>query len=477
MMEGFGVHTFRFIDAGGGSRFVKFHWRPRLGAQSVLWDEACKINGADQDFHRRDLWQAIARGDFPAFEFSVQVFDEAFAERFEFDVLDATKLIPEELVPLQPIGRIVLDRNPDNFFAETEQVAFHPGNLVPGIDVSDDPLLQGRLFSYVDTQLSRLGGPNFHQLPINRPQCPMRNFQRDGHMQMMVPTGRVAYEPNSLAPDGPREDPHRGFVTFAGTTRGLKTRHRSETFADHYSQARMFYRSLTESEKGHMIAAFAFELAKVETVEIRRRMLGHLRLIDVTLLEGVERALGMEGQADIIVPARAPIELAPSPALSLMGKALPTLLGRTVGALVSDGCDGGLIERLRIALERESARLEIIAPKIAGVTTDRGERLQADHALGGGPSGLFDAVVVVTSDAGAAALSDEPRAIDWVRDAYRHLKVIGYVLAAKLLIESALVARDRGVIELDASDGTETFVASAQEGRVWGRERKFRSPD
>ena len=280
MIEGFGVHTFRFIDAKGKSTFVKFHWRPAAGAASVLWDEAVKISGADPDFHRRDLFDAIARGDFPECEFCIQAFDQKTADAFEFDVLDATKLIPEEDVPLEVIGKMVLNRNVDNFFAETEQVAFHPGHVVPGIDFTNDPLLQGRLFSYTDTQLIRLGGPNFHELEINRPRCPMRNFQRDGVKRQNVPTGRVAYEPNSLDPAGPRESAERGFATYAEQESGDKLRIRPESFADHYSQARQFFRSMSEPEQRHIISAFAFELGKVETLAIRKRMLGHLMIID-----------------------------------------------------------------------------------------------------------------------------------------------------------------------------------------------------
>jgi len=491
MIEGFGVHTFRLIDAAGAARFVKFHWRPLLGAQSVIWDEACKINAADPDFHRRDLWSAIDAGDFPEWELSVQVFDEAFAAKFEFDVLDATKLIPEEVLPLRPLGRMTLNRNPDNFFAETEQAAFHPGHLVRGIDVSEDPLLQGRLFSYIDTQLSRLGGPNFEQLPINRPQCPMRNFQRDGHMQMDVPKGRVNYEPNSLDPSGPREDPTRGFVSHgapvssarnaaaAGVDSGGKTRLRPESFADHYSQARMFFRSMSEPEQRHIISAFAFELAKVATVTIRRRMLGHLAIIDDALSAGVEDALGMVGQAQAIVPARQPIDLAPSPALSLVDKAVPTLLHRKVGVLVTDGVDGTLIESLRTALAKEGCRMEIVAPKISGAKTDGGDVLAADHALSGGASVCFDAVVVTGSEDGMRQLCAEAAAIDWVRDAFGHLKVIGVGRGASLLLDKAGIgeeALDEGLVGIAVRGGVNAFVAAAKTGRIWAREPKLRSP-
>ena len=264
-MEGFGVHSFRFVDAGGRSTFVKFHWKPKQGLQSVVWNEAVKINGADPDFHRRDLWDAIGTGDFPEWELGVQLFDDEFADSFDFDILDATKIIPEELVPVRRVGRLVLDRVVDNFFAETEQVAFCTQNVVPGIDFTNDPLLQGRNFSYLDTQLKRLGGPNFTHLPVNAPKCPVAHFQQDGHMAMTNPVGRVNYEPNSWdGGAGPREDPDRGFQTFPEPVDGQKERVRSERFADHYSQARQFYVSQTDVEQQHIIDSFVFELSKCE---------------------------------------------------------------------------------------------------------------------------------------------------------------------------------------------------------------------
>ncbi|NDP47019.1 MAG: catalase [Sulfuriferula multivorans] len=469
MMEGFGVHTFRFIDAQGKSTFVKFHWRPKIGTASVLWDEAVKICGADPDFHRRDLHDAIERGDYPEWELSVQAFDQDEADALPFDILDPTKLIPEELIPLQPIGKMVLDRNPDNFFAETEQVAFHPGHVVPGIDFSDDPLLQGRLFSYLDTQLSRLGGPNFHQLPINRPRCPMHNFQRDAMAQMEVPTGRVNYEPNSLDPESPRENPEAGFTTHPANQSGDKLRQRSPSFMDHYSQARQFYRSMTQPEQDHIVNAFAFELGKVETVAIRRRMLGHIDTVDGALGKQVAAALGMKGQADKIKPATQPIDLQPSPALSMLGKAKPTLAGRMIGILTSDGFDAALLDRLQRAAAKEGAVTQVIAPRIGGVKSSSGEMVQPDHALAGAPSVLFDAVVLAVSEAGAEKLATNPAAIDFIRDAYAHLKVIGCVEAADLLLEKAGIEQDEGVVSLDSNRGASAFIEMAKQGRVWPR--------
>lgn len=479
MMEGFGVHTFRMINAAGKSTFVKFHWRPTIGSSSLIWDEAVKLVGADFDFHRRDLWNAIAAGDFPEFELSVQAFDQKTADGFGFDILDPTKLIPEEIVPLRKIGKMTLDRNPDNFFAETEQVAFHPGHVVPGIDFSNDALLQGRLFSYIDTQLSRLGGPNFQELPINKPVCPMRNFQRDGIMRMAVPKGRDNYEPNSIAPSGPREDPRAGFVSHPEPVEGEKVRARSPSFADHYTQARLFWQSMTQPEQTHIVGAFAFELGKVEIPAIRKRMLGRLDLVDKGLGGKVAEALGMAGEAEALQPAVEPKTMKPSPALSLIAKFPETLKGRKLGMLVTDGSEGNLIRAVAKAAKAEGAQLAIVAPKIGGITADDGSKVPADHALSAGPSLLFDAVVVAPSERGVAALAREAAAVDWLRDAFGHLKVIGHVPAAAPLFQKAGVAMDadEGTVGLSSkAGGLKTFVTSAKKHRIWAREPKLRSP-
>jgi catalase len=475
MMEGFGVHTFRLINAEGKATLVKFHWRPTIGSQSVLWDEAVKISGADPDFHRRDLWEAIEAGNFPEYELGLQLFDERFTEKYPFDVLDATKLIPEELVPIRVVGKLVLDRNPDNFFAETEQVAYHPGHVVPGIDFTEDPLLQGRLFSYLDTQLSRLGSANFHEIPINRPVCPLRNFQRDGHMRMAVPKGRANYEPNSLGPEAPREVGERGFTTHPEPQTGNKLRERSETFADHYSQARQFFRSQTEPERMHIIKAFSFELGKVQTQAVRTRMLGHLHLIDPTLGESVERALRMEGSADRIEPARPPIDLPPSPALSLLHKAPDTLKGRKVGVLISDDSDVALLERLRAEIEAEGAEMATIAPWVGGVKS-AGRLVVVDHALVAAPSIFFDAVALVLNAPSGVLLAKDAAAVDFVRDAFGHLKVIGYTSGAAPLLAKAGIAdpSDEGVVSLAVLQSVTTFVGAAKRQRVWAREPSIR---
>ena len=476
MIEGFGVHTFRLINAAGESRFVKFHWRPKLGAQSVLWDEAVKINGADADFHRRDLWEAIEKGDFPEWELGLQVFDEAQAAKLDFDVLDPTKLIPEEIIPLRMVGKMVLNRNADNFFAETEQVAFLPSNVPPGIDFSNDPLLQGRLHSYQDTQLSRLGGPNFHQIPVNAPRCPFHNFQRDGLQQMQVPKGRVNYEPNSFDSGAPRENPTRGFTTVPEETDGTKIRRRAETFADHYSQARMFFRSMTQPEQTHIISAFAFELAKVATKAIRTRMLGHLAIIDPDLHAQVEDALGMKGQADKITPAVAPRDLSPSPALSILGKAPATLRGRKIGVLLTDGFDATLLTALRNSAKTEKATLIVVAPKIGGARDSTGTLVESDGALSGSSSVFFDTVAILASEAGAEDLATQAAAIDWTANAFAHLKVMGHTPAAQPLLDKANVVPDAGVIALANAKSVAAFIKAAKQGRIWDREPSLRRP-
>ncbi|MDQ3264836.1 MAG: catalase [Myxococcota bacterium] len=470
MMEGFGVHTFKLVNAQGKSTFVKFHWRPTIGSQSLVWDEAVKIAGADQDFHRRDLFQAIESGDFPEWELAIQAFDEKTAAKLPFDVLDSTKLIPEEVIPLEVVGKLVLNRNPDNFFAETEQIAYHPGNVVPGIDFSEDPLLQGRLFSYIDTQLSRLGTPNFHQLPINAPRCPMRNFTRDGMMQMTVPKGRANYEPNSLEQGGPRESPTHGLRTHPSGESGAKVRERSASFADHYSQARLFFRSMSGPEQKHIVKAFAFELGKVERVAIRTRALGNLKLVDERLCAQVEEALGMEGAADAISPAAAPIDLKPSPTLSLLKKAQPTLRGRKIAVLVTEGLDAELLRTLRGAAKREKAKVEVIAPKIGGVKDSAGQPVPADHALPAAPSCLFDALVVLGTEAGIKKLLIQPEALAWVRDGFSHMKILGHTQAALPLLEKAAVVPDAGVIALEGSRGVSRFIDAAKGQRFWDRE-------
>ncbi|MBV8637417.1 MAG: catalase [Candidatus Eremiobacteraeota bacterium] len=479
-MEGFGVHTFRLVNGEGRSTFVKFHWKPKLGLQSVIWNEAVKINGADPDFHRRDLWNAIQSGDFPEWELRMQLFDDAFAERFPFDVLDATKIIPEEDVPLRPVGRLVLDRCVDNFFAETEQVAFCTQNIVPGVDFSDDPLLQGRNFSYLDTQLKRLGSPNFTYLPINAPKCPFHTFQQDGHMAFTNPKGRANYEPNSWGDGGgPRETPERGFATYPEEIQGAKIRRRPETFADHYSQARQFYISQTDIEKEHIASAFTFELSKVKTPEIRARMVSHLLNVDETLGNSVAKALRLQ---EIPPPADAasPVltDLKPSAALSIIRNGPTSFEGRKVGVLLTDGADITLLDALEDAFDDEGATVEIIAPAVGGVQANDGSWIEADEKLDGAPSVLYDAVALVVSDEGVAQLLNEAAARDFVSDAFAHLKVIGYSPAAQPLLERAGVPQDAdsGLIAVGDAASAEAFVERCRQLRVWNRQEKVKAP-
>ncbi|MDV4164504.1 catalase [Rhizobium leguminosarum] len=471
-MEGFGVHTFRFVNAADESTFVKFHWKPKLGLQSVAWNEAVKINGADPDFHRRDLWQSIQSGAFPEWELCVQLFDQDFADTFDFDILDPTKIIPEEILPVKPIGRLVLDRMPENFFAETEQVAFMTQNVPPGIDFSNDPLLQGRNFSYLDTQLKRLGGPNFTHLPINAPKCPFHNFQQDGHMAMRNPVGRVNYQPNSWN-QGPRESPVQGYRHFPAEEQGPKVRLRPESFADHYSQARQFYISQTPPEQRHIAAALIFELSKVETPVIRERMVSHLMNIDETLASKVGHSLGFKSMpkpADAAMPTRQDLE--PSPALSIVERGPKRFEGRKLGILVSDGTDAAIFKALLAENTEQKATFEVIAPKIGGVTLSDGNWIEAHQMIDGGPSVLYDAVALLPSAEGTGDLLKEATARDFVADAFVHCKFIGYVETALPLMQKAGIADalDEGVIALGAAKDVTAFIKALGKLRVWGRE-------
>ncbi|AOW25384.1 catalase HPII [Sphingomonas melonis TY] len=479
-MEGFGVHTFRFINKEGKSTFVKFHWKPKAGLASTIWDETVKIAGADPDFQRRDLFERIDRGDFPEWELGVQLFDEDFANSQPYDVLDATKIIPEEVLPVRIVGRMVLDRYPDNFFAETEQAAFVPSHVVPGIGFSNDPLLQGRLFSYTDTQLSRLGSVNFHQLPINSAKgraaaagCPFMNQQRDGHMQMAVPKGRANYEPNSLArageEAGAREDPDGGYKTFPSEEQGQKLRIRPESFADHYSQARMFFRSMDLAEQAHIASALVFELSKVSLEHIRIAMMANLRNVDEDLAQRVADGLAMD-----LPPASktaAPVlDMAPSPALRIIRGPLEkhTLEGRTVGILIADGTDAGGLKAVQDAVKAAGGTAMTIAPKVGKVPLSNGSTIAADAQLFGQPSVTVDACAVILSEAACAKLVKEGAAVQWVMDAFGHLKAIGHNAAAKPLLDKAGVEPDEGITDLPG------FVEAAKK-RYWDREASVRT--
>ncbi len=474
MIEGFGVHTFRFVNAKGEGRFVKFHWKPVLGLESTTWDEAVKIAGADPDFHRRDLWEAIDAGDYPQWDLGVQVFDEKWAAQQPYDVLDATKLIPEEEIPVEVIGRMTLNRNVDNFFAETEQVAFLPSNIVPGIDFSNDPLLQGRLFSYLDTQKSRLGTTNFHQIPINAPKCPFHNFQRDGLMQTLVPTGRANYEPNSLADagedGGPRACPETGFTSFRENGERNdpteKVRVRAEAFADHYSQAQLFYRSQTENEQAHIASALVFELSKVAIEHVPPRVVARLRNIDEDLAKRVADGLGIDLPAKAKA-AREPVDLGSSDALSIQKQARKTLEGRKVGILFAEGSDKGAIDALKADVEKAGGTAFLVAPKI-GPLPVKGGQLKADGQLAGTPSVMFDAVVAILMPDQAKKLAQDVGAVAWFADAWFHCKTIGACQGThEHLLPKANIEPDAGVV--DPADFMKVGTV-----RHWDREPKVR---
>ena len=440
MMQGFGVHTYRLVNARGESHFVKFHWKPKLGTHSLVWDEAVKISGADSDFHRRDLWEAIESGEYPEWELGLQIFTEAQAEGFSFDVLDATKLIPEELVPLTPVGRMVLNRNPDNFFAETEQVAFCTAHVVPGIDFSNDPLLAGRIHSYVDTQITRLGGANFHEIPINAPLAPVHNHQRDGLHRQAIPRGRVAYEPNSLGGGCPFQAGTAGFVSFPQPVDSDKLRGKPEKFADHYTQATLFYDSQTPVEQAHIAGGFRFELSKLKVPAIRQRMLSSLVNVSAELAATVAAGLGMAVPDAMprVLAHPAPPEITTSAALSLM--ALPGdggIRSRSVAILVADGVDGKSVAAVQAALQAAGATVQLIAPRLGPVQAVNGKPFEATGTLENSAPVLFDGMALPDGAGGVKLLGSRVEVMDFISNQYRHGKTILAVGASSLLLERA----------------------------------------
>jgi len=473
-MEGFGVHTFRLVNEAGVSTFVKFHWKPKLGLQSVLWDEALKINGADPDFHRRDLWDAIEAGDFPEWELGLQLFGADTAALLPFDALDPTKLITEELVPIRRVGRLVLDRNVKNAFAETEQVAFGTQNIVPGIEFSNDPLLQGRNFSYLDTQVKRLGGPNFAQLPINAPQCPFRHFQQDGSMAAFNPSGRVNYAPNSwLIGRGAAEASSGGFVSYGEDLSGAKVRARPESFADHYNQARQFYASQTPLERQHIAAAFVYDLSKVETRAIRSRVVSHLLNVDDRLAMNVAEGLRLDAlpeAATRVVPLRR--DLGESPSLSIMAGRPRTFSGRRLGVLVTDGVDSSFLRQLETELNDVGATVELVAPAIGGIKSEDGGWIEASKTLATAPSVLFDAVAIVVAPQASKEIAKSLLACAFVADAYAHCKFIAYTADARPLLERALAGSplDGGCKQVETGMAAAQFAAQCAQLRFWARE-------
>ena len=469
MMQGFGVHTFRLVTADGTSQFVKFHWKPLLGTHSLVWDEAAKIAGADSDFHRRDLWEAIESGEYPEWELGLQLFSEAQAESFSFDVLDATKLIPEELVPVRPVGRMVLNRNPDNFFAETEQVAFCTAHVVPGIDFSNDPLLAGRHHSYVDTQITRLGGANFHELPINASLATVSNNQRDGIHRQAIPRGRVAYEPNSLGGGCPFQAGAKGFVSFPQPIDGEKLRGKPEKFADHYTQATLFYDSQTDVEQAHIAGAFRFELSKLGVPAIRERMLASLVNVSPDLAAQVAAGLGMAVPAALPRALETPNtpEVQVSDALSLT--ALPGDGGirtRKVALLAAHGVDGASLLAAQAALHAAGAVTVVVAPRLGAVETADGAAVVATASFENSPPVLFDAVVLPDGEAGVKVLLRHAQAIDFAAQQYRHGKTLLALGAAKALLDRAGIEAtlpsgdaDPGVLLSEACEGDAAHAA------------------
>jgi catalase len=477
MMQGFGVHTFRLVNDAGESVFCKFHWKPLLGTHSLVWDEAVKISGADPDFHRRDLWESIEAGEYPEWELGLQVFTEEEADKFSFDILDATKVIPEELVPVKPVGRMVLNRNPDNFFAETEQVAFCTAHVVPGIDFSNDPLLAGRIHSYVDTQITRLGGPNFHEIPINASIAPSFNNQRDGLHRQAIHRGRVSYEPNSLGGGCPFQAGTKGFVSFPAPVQEDKVRGKPEKFADHYSQATLFFNSQTDVEKTHIAAAFRFELSKLTVPAIRERMLASLANASMELATAVAEGLGMDMPPPLprVLEKPAKPEVDKSPALSLM--ALPGDGGirtRKIAILVANGVEGDAVAALQEALVNEGAVPRLVGIRVGKLTTAAGETLQADASMENTPAVLFDALVLPDGKDAIALLMRDGHTMEFVKDQYRHCKTILAIGGSTALLDKVSIAatlpdggEDGGLLMAKAltDDHIKAFIAAVGKHR------------
>jgi catalase len=478
-MQGFGIHTFRLINAEGKSTFVKFHWKPKFGVCSLLWDEAQKLAGKDTDFHRRDLWESIETGDYPEWELGVQIVAEEDEHSFDFDILDPTKIIPEELVPVTPLGKMVLNRNPDNYFAETEQVAFCPGHMVPGIDFSNDPLLQGRLFSYTDTQISRLGGPNFHEIPINRPLAPNHSNQRDAQHRTTIDKGRAAYEPNSIDSGWPKETPSAsqdgGFETYPERLEAHKVRRRSESFSDHFSQATLFFNSMSHHEKEHIIAAYSFELGKVDREWIRERQVNEiLANIDLQLASRVAANLGLSAPTAGTVPAKA-VSVTESPALSQVNLLSGDIVSRKVAILAANGVDGAAIDALKKALEAEGAHARLLGPTSAPVTTADGRTLPVDASMEGMPSVAFDAVFVPGGADSVTALSSDGVALHFLLEAYKHLKAIALSGEASQLLDVLHLEADEGLLVGKNGKLFKPFIAAIAQHRVWAREPKAKA--
>ena len=505
MMEGFGVHTFRLINAAGKSCFVKFHWKPLLGVHAVAWDEATSISGKDPDYHRRDLWEAIDGGAYPEWELGVQLVEEKDEHKYPFDLLDPTKLIPEEMVPVQLIGKMTLNRNPENFFAETEQVAFHPGHLVPGIDFSNDPLLQGRLFSYTDTQLSRLGSPNFHEIPINRSVNTVHNNQRDGHMRQQINTGKVAYHPNSLGGGCPfqAKQAEGGFTSYEERIDAKKIRARSRSFFDFFSQATLFFNSQSAAEKDHLTNALRFELSKVQAVEVRQRMVGLLTQIDKKLAADVADALGLpvpkgpvmpmngsipaDGIPKNYEPVRVDQRIKESPALSMANLKKNTIQTRMVAVLAADGVDDAEMNKMLNALVKEGAKYKIIAPKLGTITGTSGKKIKVDESFLIATSVVYDAVYIPGGEVSVNALIQEADALHFAEEAYKHCKPLAAGQSARDFLQYTYIGNKMEEENYDAAaDGviigsgkntfSKLFIDAIKQHRFWEREKAGEIP-
>ncbi|WES98860.1 catalase [Chryseobacterium arthrosphaerae] len=493
MMEGFGVHSFKFINEEGKVHFVKFHFKPKLGVHSVAWNEAQTISGVDPDFHKRDLWEAIENGDYPEWDFGVQLIPEEDEHRFDFDLLDPTKLVPEEEVPVEIFGTLTLNKNPDNFFAETEQVAFHPGHIIPGIDFTNDPLLQGRLFSYTDTQLSRLGSPNFHEIPINRSINTVHNNQRDGHMRQQIVKGKSSYEPNSTGGGCPFQAmmSEGGFVSQEERVSGAKVRERSKSFVDHYSQAKLFYNSQSTPEKMHLQKALIFELSKVTFPEVRERLVGQLAYIDMTLAWRVAEKLGVEVKklewpnqslpADSNIVELQSEEKEPhtkiSEALSMAGTVKNTIKSRKIGFILANGADGKAVNDLKTQLEKEGARIELIAPSLANIRTNDGSELTPKHSLTSTASVCFDALFICSGEDSVKELlipENKHLVLHFINEAYKHCKAIYFGNDTEALYHSSNVAQkkheDPAIITWEDKTPMDKFVNAIAQHRVWDLE-------
>lgn len=507
MMEGFGVHTFRFVNADNKSCFVKFHWKPLLGVHSVAWDEAQNISGKDPDFHRRDLWEAIENGDFPQWDFGVQIVPEEDEHKFEFDLLDPTKIIPEELVPVRRIGTLTLNRNPDNFFAETEQVAFHIGHVVPGIDFTNDPLLQGRLFSYTDTQLIRLGGPNFHEIPINRPVAPIHNNQRDGFMRQQINKSKTAHSPNTMSGGCPFQAGRMqgGFTSFPERIEASKIRNRSKSFFDHFSQAKLFFNSQSDPEKNHLTDALCFELGKVETLSIRERMLYFLSQIDEGLAAEVAYCIGLHVPKGLTTPLNQtkpadasdeeylPIvkegSLDKSQALSMAQYTLDSIKTRKIAILACDGVNEESLMAVKDALTEDGGLCDVIAPKLGFISGMNDTSIAVAKSLFTTSSVFYDAVYVPGGVNSVATLEAEPDAIHFLNESFKHCKAIALDTDALQVIKATYFGRklpadnsdetvltEGIIIGNDANKLSQQFIAAIKQHRFWQREKPRKVP-